>query len=514
MNRLKTLVWLLVGSMAFASCDKTNNDVTEPESKAEFTSVVNSLRVNNDNWTTGDQVGIFALNTGQTIATGIYDGKVNIKYNAETNGVFTETETSIIFPKDGSALDFIAYYPYQDGIADGIYKVDVTNQSDLSKLDLIYSKNAKNKTKSTSKVDLTFDHQLALFEMNLKVVPGANISLEGATASFESILTTATFDLSTGALRPGTESEMNLVVNKISDSNARISMVLIPGTSLEEAQLKVVLGGKEYIWKPETMLIEAGKKYVVTTSVGTVEGEIKTVFGSSITDWDTENIDGGTLTPKDPGNNDSGSTPGGPDNGSGDSGDQGNGNDQPGNGGSDTPGTPSPTPGQAELLFAGADFENKTLFESQLAYKLKDFVSVATGGRNGGNALKIETKNLKDNDFVFTVKTSPKNFSGKKAITFYLKGTSNKTLSFEFFTADKDGSVFFGLATVSKDKTIEVGKGHKYANGKIDTQGKWVKITLDISGVSEKLGKGANLFTIKLGGGAPYNLLLDDFVIE
>lgn len=513
MNRSKILAWLLVGSMSFASCDKADNSITEPRAKVEFTSIVNNLRVENDSWTTGDQVGIFALNTGQTIATGIYDGKANIKYNAETNGVFTETETSIIFPKHGSALDFIAYYPYQDGIADGIYKVDVTNQSDLSKLDLIYSKNAKNKTKSTPKVDLTFDHQLALFEMNLKVVPGANISLEGATASFESILTTATFDLSTGDLRPGAESEMNLVVNKISDSNARISMVLIPGTSLEEAQLKVVLGGKEYIWKPETMLIEAGKKYVVTTSVGTVEGEIKTVFGSSITDWDTENIDGGTLTPKDPGNNDSGSTPGAPDNGGG-SDDQGNGNDQSGNGGSDNPGTPSPTPGQVELLFDGADFEDKAKFESQLAFPLKNFVSVATGGRNGGSALKIETQSLDDNDFVLTVKSNSKNFAGKKAITFYLKGTSNKTLSFEFFNEGKKKNVFFGLENVSGDKTIKVGKGHQYANGKIDTQDKWVKITLDISGVSEKLGKGANLFTIKLGGGAPYNLLLDDFVIE
>lgn len=515
MNRLKTLAWLLVGGMAFASCDKADNSITEPRAKVEFTSIVNNLRVENDSWTTGDEVGVFVLNAGQkNIPAGIYDGKANVKYHAESNGVFTETGTSIIFPKDGSALDFIAYSPYKTDIENGIYNINVVDQSDLSKLDFVYSNNATNKNKTTPRVNLVFDHKLAIFEMVLQVIPGANIPLDDAKAVFESILTTATFNLATGELTPGTESApMNLVVKKISDSKAVISMILIPGTSLEEATMKVTLGGKEYTWKPETKLIEAGKKYVVTTSVGSVEGEIKTIFGSSITDWNIENIEGGTLTPKDPGNNDSGSTPGAPDNGGG-SGDQGNGNDQSGNGGSDNPGTPSPTPGQAELLFAGADFENKTLFESQLAYKLKDFVSVATGGRNGGNALKIETKSLKGSDFVFTVKTSPKNFSGKKAITFYLKGTSNKTLSFEFFTADKDGSVFFGLATVSKDKTIEVGKGHKYANGKIDTQGKWVKITLDISGVSEKLGKGANLFTIKLGGGAPYNLLLDDFAIE
>ncbi|WP_278833181.1 fimbrillin family protein [Porphyromonas cangingivalis] len=517
MNRLKTLAWLLVGGMAFASCDKADNSITEPRAKVEFTSIVNNLRVENDSWTTGDEVGVFVLNAGQkNIPAGIYDGKANVKYRAESNGVFTETGTSIIFPKDGSALDFIAYSPYKTDIENGIYNINVVDQSDLSKLDFVYSNNATNKNKTTPRVNLVFDHKLAIFEMVLQVIPGANISLDGAKAVFESILTTATFNLATGELTPGTESApMNLVVKKISDSKAVISMILIPGTSLEEATMKVTLGGKEYTWKPETKLIEAGKKYVVTTSVGSVEGEIKTIFGSSITDWNIENIEGGTLTPKDPGNNDSGSTPGAPDNGGG-SDDQGNGNDQSGNGGSDNPGTPSPTPGQAELLFAGADFEDEAAFKALLLPKfpLPAYATFVDGGRTG-KALQIKTDAPKGNDFIFNIQGRDKSFAGKSKISFYIKGTAKKSLSINVYIAGdkKNTAKVFNLGDVSTDKKIKTSATNLY-KGTVDTNGQWVKIELDIAEFASNIAKSGDMFAVKVGKEVEYNLLIDDITVE
>lgn len=517
MNRLKTLAWLLIGGMAFASCDKADNSITEPRAKVEFTSIVNNLRVENDNWTTGDEVGVFVLNAGQkSIPAGIYDGKANVKYRAESNGVFTETGTSIIFPKDGSALDFIAYSPYKAGIENGIYNINVVDQSDLSKLDFVYSNNATNKNKTTPRVNLVFDHKLAIFEMVLQVIPGANIPLDDAKAVFESILTTATFNLATGELTPGTESApMNLVVKKISDSKAVISMILIPGTSLEEATMKVTLGGKEYTWKPETKLIEAGKKYVVTTSVGSVEGEIKTIFGSSITDWNIENIEGGTLTPKDPGNNDSGSTPGAPDNGGG-SGDQGNGNDQSGNGGSDSPGTPSPTPGQAELLFAGADFEDEAAFKALLLPKfpLPAYATFVDGGRTG-KALQIKTDAAKKNDFIFNIQGRDKNLTGKRKITFYIKGSAQKSLSINVYVPGKKNNAakVFNLGDITTDKTYKTVASNLY-KGIINTNGKWVKIELDITEFAGEIAKKDNFFAIKIGDNVPYDILIDDITVE
>lgn len=523
MNRLKTLAWLLVGSMAFASCDKTNNDVTEPESKVEFTSMVNNLRVEDDSWSAGDEVGVFVLNAGQkTIPAGIYDGKTNVKYRAESNGVFTETGTSIIFPKDGSALDFVAYAPYKAGIENGIYNINVVDQTNLAKLDFVYSNNATNQNKTTPRVNLVFDHKLAFFEMVLQVIPGANISLDGAKAVFESILTTATFNLATGELTPGTESApMKLSVKKVNDSKAVISMILIPGTSLEEATMKVTLDGKEYTWKPETRLIEGGKKYVVTTSVGTVEGEIKTVFGSSITDWNIENIDGGTLTPKNPGNNDSGSTPGGPDNGGG-SGDQDNGgdsgdngNDQPG-GGSDTPDTPSPTPGQAELLFAGSDFEDEAAFRALLPAKFPfiEYASFVNKGRTG-KALRIQTNAAKKNDFIFNIQGRNKDLTGKKKITFYIKGTSQKSLSVNVYVpgGKNNTAKVFNLGDVTADNTYKTVSSNLY-KGIINTNGNWVKIDLDITEFAGEIAQSGNFFGIKMGDKVAYDLLIDDITVE
>lgn len=511
MNRLKNLAWLLVGSVAFASCDKINNDVVEPEAKAEFSSMINELRVENNRWNTGDEIGVFALNAGQkAIPDGIYDGKANVKFRAESDGAFSETGTSITFPKKGAALDFIAYYPYQEGIVNGIYNVNIADQSNLSKIDLIYSNNAKAQTKTTPRVNLTFDHKLALFEMNLQVVEGAEISLDGAKAAFESILTTATFNLATGELTPGNNpTKMDVTVKKVDESKALISMILIPGTRLEQTPLKVTLEGKEYTWKPKDMLIQAGKKYVVTASVGTVEGEIKTVFGSSITDWVTESIDGGTLTPKD-----QGSTPGAPDNGEG-SGEPGNGDNQSGgddqSGGGNGSDTPSPAPGQAELLFDGADFENEEVLEKQFTQKLKDVVSIASEGRKGGKALKIFTKKIKKTDYAFKVKQISKDFSNKKAISFYLKGKSDRTFTVEFFIAGE--KLYFPLGDVSKDKTVNKGTP-QYKNHTIDTKDQWVKITLNIADFAQKIGKETELFGIRMGDGAPYDILIDDITIE
>lgn len=510
MNRLKTLVCLLIGGVALVSCDKINNDISEGETKLEIVSTINTLRVENDKWQSGDQVGVFALNAGQTIPEGFYDGKANVKYSVETNGVFAETGTSIIFPKNGAALDFVAYYPYQEGITNGIYNVNVVDQTNLSKLDLIYSNDAKGKTKANPRVNLAFNHQLALFDMTIRVVPGADISLDGATARFENILTTATFNLASGTLTPGTESApMTLSVHKVSENEARISMILIPGTSLEESSLKVTLGGKEYTWKPETMLIEAGKKYVVTTSVGTVEGEITTIFGSSISDWNVENIDGGTLTPKDD-SSAPGESPEDPE--------QGGGSGEPdnGNGGNDAPEAPSPSPAQGELLFEGADFENEAALKALLLDKfpLSEYITFVEGGRTG-KALKVKTTQITKNAFIFNIQSRDKSFSGKKKIVFYIKGTSKKSLSINVYTTgtDKNVAKIFNVGNVSADKTLSV-TGKNLYEGTINTQDQWVKIELNIADFADSIAKSGDLFGIKIGDKVPYDLLIDDITVE
>ncbi|MDO4770830.1 fimbrillin family protein [Porphyromonas sp.] len=516
MNKIKILAWVLMGAMALTACDKKQHgeEPTLPDTKVHFASKINDLRVENNKWNTGDALGIYALNTGKTnLTTDIYNNYANVKYTSNTDGVFTEAGSPIIFPKDGSALDFVAYYPYQEGLANGIYKINVKDQSNPAALDLIYSNSAKSYTKANPNVNLIFNHELSFVTLKLSAMPGAVVSFEEPSASFEGLVTAADFNLSNGLLTLGeTKEKMILNVQKVSDTQVMISMVLLPGTKIEEGTLSVTLGGKEYTWQSEVRTLEKGKKYGYTLAVGE-EAEIKTIFGSTITDWTEENIEGGTLKPKE--DQSGGSSPTDPDNGgsgNGDSGDQGGG-DSGDQGGGDS--TPAPTPGNAELLFAGSDFEDEEVFNASLDPKhpLKPFGKIMDGGKMGQKALQINTDKTTNNEALFTATHTDKSFEGKRRITFFMKGHSSK--SFSIFLYLEGGAKYksFNLGAISSDKELTSSGSASYA-GAIDTNNQWVKVTLNIGDIATNIAKSGSFFSIRYGKEANYDVFIDHITVE
>ena len=48
----------------------------------------------------------------------------------------------------------------------------------------------------------------------------------------------------------------------------------------------------------------------------------------------------------------------------------------------------------------------------------------------------------------------------------------------------------------------------------IDTKGEWVKVTLDVSELTLNSAVGNNLFALKVGNSAAYDLLVDDITFE
>lgn len=172
---------------------------------------------------------------------------------------------------------------------------------------------------------------------------------------------------------------------------------------------------------------------------------------------------------------------------------------------------PEPEPGQAKPLFPGADFEDWDAFISNLnKFGLKNYATQADGGRTG-KAMFIKGTPAK-NDYVFTTKAIEGGSTSGKAITFYIKGTSGKSLSLNVYTS---GTAYkaFNLGTVNgtSDVNIEVAGNNQYG-GTIDTQGEWVKVTLNISGLG--LSTSGNFFALKVGSGVAYDLMIDDFTIE
>ena len=129
-------------------------------------------RAYDDQWEKGDEIGIFGFTQGDAPA----QAYTNERYvTTGGNGTFTPGGTPIYLPTDDSYLDFVAYYPHTTSLtADGIYAVDVTNQSIQKDIDLMAaSKLSANRSKNT--VAFNFEHKLSKIVLTFK--PGDGMAL-------------------------------------------------------------------------------------------------------------------------------------------------------------------------------------------------------------------------------------------------------------------------------------------------------------------------------------------------
>ncbi len=172
-------------------------------------------------------------------------------------------------------------------------------------------------------------------------------------------------------------------------------------------------------------------------------------------------------------------------------------------------------------LFPGSDFDDWSAFLSSLnsfGLSTNGYASQsANGGRDGSGALFLNGTPSK-NDYTFTA-VVPDGFSaaGKTKIVFYMKGTSAKSLSLNVYVGS--GSTMgtdykcYNLGDYSAEGTVLPTASNSYT-GIIDTGGNWMKVTLDISNLTLNSTAGENLFALKVGSAAAYNLLVDDITLE
>jgi hypothetical protein len=169
-------------------------------------------------------------------------------------------------------------------------------------------------------------------------------------------------------------------------------------------------------------------------------------------------------------------------------------------------------------LFPGSDFDDWDAFLGSLnSFGLKDYTSQSDGGRNGSKALSLNGTPA-GNDYVFTA-VVPAGFSaaGKTKIVFYMKGTSAKSLSLNVYVGPNNdmGTDYkcYNLGDYSAERTVLPTGSNSYT-GTIDTGGNWMKVTLDISDLTLNSTAGQNLFALKVGKEAAYDLLVDDITLE
>lgn len=168
----------------------------------------------------------------------------------------------------------------------------------------------------------------------------------------------------------------------------------------------------------------------------------------------------------------------------------------------------------ANFLFNGADFENWANFLASLnQYGLTSGLAVQGigTGRDGSNSFHFNGTTGDTNPYVFTVKASAATVPANATkITMWIKGSSNKSLSFNLDTAA--GRVYYNVGELnSSNKTLTTSANNQYT-GAINTNNEWRLVTLDITGMT--LNTANDLLAMKAGSGTTYNLHIDNIKID
>ncbi len=145
---------------------------------AQISSAVNTKALNNS-FESGDQIGLYAMVTGNSIEETRYID--NLCLNFTDDQTLTPSKT-VFYPEGDGTLDFVAYYPYQsDALASGESTLSIsvnTDQSDsgnYSQSDFLTASTEEIES-SNNAVTLTFKHRLS--RIKIELIPQDESSLD------------------------------------------------------------------------------------------------------------------------------------------------------------------------------------------------------------------------------------------------------------------------------------------------------------------------------------------------
>lgn len=285
MNLKRMLPFMGLTAMLFVSSCTNEDDYSTWRTKqgVNFTSqITEASRATVDNtWTAGDEIGIFRTTAGSGLAEAT---EKNVKYTAAPDGTLTPAGDPIYHPATG-ASDFVAYYPYQANLTGSSVSVDVTKQTEPTKIDLLYSNNSTN-VAAGKNVNLVFKHQLTQIVLNI-TADATITSTAGLTMSLGNVPTTATLELATGVLTAGTT--MGTIQMNVTADGTKAVAILVPQATGEGRVLTFTLGGKTYAYTfPVNTAFEGGTKHVYNVKMAVDNNTQKLTVsfqGASITDW-------------------------------------------------------------------------------------------------------------------------------------------------------------------------------------------------------------------------------------
>ena len=276
--KLSNLFYLgALSALVLTGC-KDNDDNSEwMTDGVVFTSHIEGMvsRASGSAWSDGDKVGIY-MNAGGTDFE-------NYEYTASADGALTAAGKTLKYPEEGTA-DFFAYYPYQTSISNKTYAVNVSDQSDPTKIDLLYA--TKTGISNGEAVNFAFSHQLSQIVINVSH-DETIANLNGLKIQVKGMNTQANFALADGTLT-STDSKADFDMN-VNAEGTTAEAIVIPTTDLTGAKLVFTLNGIDFTWD---MTVSGGGGFVKGTTLSMTNGQGSVNMGNATIDPWTEQAGG------------------------------------------------------------------------------------------------------------------------------------------------------------------------------------------------------------------------------
>lgn len=256
---MRKLLLLALAVVAMVSCEDAEKSLLNSR-EVWFTSEI-TTRASGTTWEKGDNIGVFMTkDTYELTGNALY-------FNANEDGAMADFSSSspIHYPKSGS-VDFIAYYPYKSGTSLTSYALDLTDQSDLDKIDLMVAI-AKDKAKSIDAINLQFEHKLSNISVSIKVGEGLDSAdLVGASVQLIGTKAMANYNLTSNEIDFGSAEIQDITLNT-NDNGTQANGFVIPQT-LYGVQIVISKGGESiFTGSLSTDVFEAGQQYDYTATI-------------------------------------------------------------------------------------------------------------------------------------------------------------------------------------------------------------------------------------------------------
>lgn len=293
-NILRSVPALLCGcSLFFGACDNSEEAVSggTGDGRVSFrSSDIKPMksRVSGAAWDNGDRVGIYMKKAGAALNAGnIVEGGDNREYSASAAGSLVAVSDPLYYPLNGDKVDFVAYYPYTQGIAGYAFVADfAAKQNAPQEIDLLYSNNAANKDANNPSVSLSFEHQFS--KLTMRIVKGVGVTdldFSALAVKIKGMPGKVSFDLGTKAV---TSQGNGDIVPRTVTAGTLYEAIVAPGKAADR-KVDFELDGTTYTWAiPAELVLTAGKNHRYNVTVNKISTITIEVAEADVEDWTPE----------------------------------------------------------------------------------------------------------------------------------------------------------------------------------------------------------------------------------